>query len=280
MAITGSTIIIWFYSEKYREPFLLVGKESKYVIDKYPASSSQKQHIEEFQSYNPTNTSLSKEKLYFEVAENFRLKSRQLENELGIGRIHYDTPEFNSETGIYTVNYRYLDSKYKRGLIKGGIKDRESPMGAIIREVGEETGTSISAKRDELVELGACESNSVFALDILDEATMKKFLDNIKSRVEKRKGEVFELSFKQLSQVVPLLDAGTFNRKSTCAMRLFIDYYNSLHVSGEVSSTKSATAATVARSTNRARKMSKRRSKLRHNKRTMTRRKHRTRSKK
>jgi hypothetical protein len=272
MAVRGSTIIIWFYSQKYREPFLLVGKESKFVSDKYSASSDHGRHIQELESFKPTS-GLSETDLYNEISENFRLKSKQLESQLGIGRIHYDTPVFDSATGNYTVHFRYLDNGYKRGLIKGGMEDKESPIDAIIREVGEETGTSITAKRSELVELGVCERNMVFTLDIGDEVAMKKMISNIEQRVAKRKGEVFELSFKQLSQVVPLLESGKFNRKSECAIHLFIDYYNSLHATG-------ASAATASRGVSRARKMSRRRSTHRHNKKTRSKSRSKSRSRK
>ena len=207
---TGSSIIIWFYDEEIKQPIILVGKESKYVTD--ILKKPEKTEIERKQVFEGNITSSK---------EYFSRTARDLEKSLGIGRIQFDTP-LETSTGSYEVKYRFLDKSSRRGIIKGGRdnKTNENPKDTIIREVAEEIGMNIP--KEELVDLGICDSYQVYSLDI-KKSKYKFFIDRIKERNAVRSGEVFDLSFKPINLILENLDKkNEYNAKSKCALELFI----------------------------------------------------------
>jgi hypothetical protein len=207
MAI-GSSIIIYFL-DKDKQPIILVGKESKYVTDLVKGAV-----LEDVKRKQLFEGNLTDAKQYFSET------ARNLEKTLQLGRIQFDTP-IEISANKYKVNYRFLDSSSKRGIIKGGIDaaKNEITIDAIVREVAEEIGVNIP--KEKLHDLGLCDKYQAYCLDIKEDK-FKFFHDRIKERMASRSGEVFDLSFKPLvSMVLPSLHE--YNSRSKCAIEVFID---------------------------------------------------------
>ena len=172
-----------------------------------------------------------------------------------LGRIQFDTPIEISSTK-YKVNYRFLDSSSKRGIIKGGIDaaKSESTIDAIVREVAEEIGVKIP--KEELHDLGVCDKYQVYCLDIKED-NYQFFHDRIKERMASRSGEVFHLSFKPLvSMVLPNLSE--YNYRSRCAIDVFYKFHTELSPSLPEKATATATKGGKLRKRKTHRKNGKR----------------------
>ena len=236
----GSSIIVWFFD---KEPILLVGKESVYVsdlIDKDPKFKSyfgdlirEKEHF--------TGKDLTAAKMHFseeatKLETKYGVGAYILEKKLGISpKIHFDTPEETSDG--FRVNYRYLPTDFKRGIIKGGKKPRETPLETIVRETAEELGMKIP--KNDLIDIGSCLDYNVFSLDITKE-NYKVFTSRIAKRYGARSGEIFDLKFMPLSEVEKQM--GQYNARSSCAIALFKE---SLHTVNSVATASAASAASA-----------------------------------
>ena len=219
----GAAIIIWYYDLNIRKPVLLVGKESVYVKD-----------LVENPTFNESFGSLITESEHFDttqlppyVTEKDKLQaakdffSRQsalLETTLGLGRIQFDTPvETDNE---FNVNYRYLPSTYNRGIIKGRKEPGDSsPLKTIVREISEELGVNISEREQAKIQpICDCDGYAVFTLEINKDAR-NFFLDRIQKRSKSRSGEIFEFSFKPISEIDS--NYTQYNSKTKCAINKF-----------------------------------------------------------
>lgn len=210
MSIVGASIIIWFYDDKLKLPILLTGKESIYVSDLNKTNPLFKEKFETMLREKETfqGTDLMQAKMYFSKG------AKELEDGIGMQTIKFDTPILKGDS--YTVNFRYLPETFKRGVIKGGIEGSETPAQAILRETAEELGINIKEKN--LVNLGVCEGNQVYSLNIGKES-YDFFTKRIKEREIAKSGEVFDLSFKPLNFIESQLLQ--HNKKSICAISLF-----------------------------------------------------------
>ena len=222
----GTGIVLWYYDEAAKQPILLVGKESVYVSDLI------KDDIEFSKKFGPLvitkqefdisalPSSMTEEEKLKESKKVFSRRALELESVLGLGMLKFDTPE-KIEKG-YKVNFRYLPRSFKRGVIKGGRKGSETPLQTILREVGEEIGINIpEGEQRKMINLGDCEKYTMFSLDIGSTKARDAFLLRIQERLKAKSGEVYEFSFKSLSQIIPLLEE--FNTKSKCAIYKFKD---------------------------------------------------------
>jgi 8-oxo-dGTP pyrophosphatase MutT (NUDIX family) len=222
MTSEGATIIIYFNDPERRTMFLLTGKETKFVTDlnnDYPEFREKFMLIikekEEF-----IGEDLEEAKVFFSIQakdlEKGEVGSYIESQELGARKIQYDTPK-KTDIG-YSVKYRFLPIDHKRGVIKGGKENGESSVEAILREVREEVGMNIPSEKLEFI--GNCTKNDVFSLNI-GIKNAKSFIDKIKDRSDRKSGEVFELQFRPLPEILRTLPA--YNMKSSCAIGLFMD---------------------------------------------------------
>jgi hypothetical protein len=222
----GAGIVLWFYDEVSKQPILLVGKESVYVSDLI------KDYVEFRNKFGPLvitkqefdtsalPSSMTEEEKLKESKKVFSRRALELESILGIGMLKFDTPEKTVKG--YKVNFRYLPRSFKRGVIKGGREGIETPLQTILREVSEEIGINIpEGEQRKMINLGDCEKYTMFSLDIGSIKARDAFLGRIQERLNAKSGEVYEFSFKSLSQIVPLLEE--FNTKSKCAIYQFRD---------------------------------------------------------
>lgn len=217
--LQGAGIVLWYLD---RKPMLLVGKESLYIRDVLNNDTSFKRRFEreilEKEEFDTTTlTSMSEEDKLKEAKKTFSRRALELEGKLGLGTIKFDSPK-KTETG-YTVNFRYLPRDFKRGIIKGGIENDETPLQTILREVAEEVGINIPEKEQrKMVDLGECEKYAIFSLNI-GAGARDIFLERINQRFIAKSGEIYEFSFKSLDEIEPLFPI--FNRKSQCAISMF-----------------------------------------------------------
>lgn len=219
----GAGIVLWYYDEVSRQPILLVGKESVYVSDLIKDDAEFKRRFGEIllekQEFNTTSlTSMSEEEKLKDAKKTFSRRALELESMLGLGMIKFDTPE-KTETG-YKVNFRYLPRDFKRGIIKGGTEVGETSLQTVLREVGEEVGINIpESEQQKMINLGDCEKYTMFSLNIGSTKARDAFLARIQERLKAKSGEIYEFSFKQLSQIDTIIS--DFNTRSQCAIRKF-----------------------------------------------------------
>jgi len=220
----GSGIVLWYYDEVSKQPILLVGKESVYVSDLIKDNAEFRKNfgplLLEKQEFDTSSlpSSMSEEEKLKEAKKTFSRRALELESILRLGMLKFDLP-VKTTTG-YKVNFRYLPSSFKRGIIKGGKDGSETPLQTILREVGEEVGINIpEAEQRKMINLGVCEQYNMFSLNIGSTKARDAFLSRIQERLKAKSGEIYEFSFKPLSQINPLLP--DFNTRSQCAISRF-----------------------------------------------------------
>jgi len=232
----GSSLVVWFEDQ---EPILLTGKESIYVTDIGKDNIDFRDRfgdiLKEKENYAGFNLDHAKEYFSNEARnlEKGEVGQYILDHNLGTRRIHYDEPT-ETTTG-YSVHYRYLPTDHYRGIIKGGKEEGEGSMETILRETREELGMNIPA--EELKKIGNCGGYDVYSVDI-KKKNYKMFMDTIIRRYGNRRGEVFELKFKPLHEILP--DLNQYNNRSKCAIEKFVEKV--------LGSTSSSVAPSVSRS--------------------------------
>jgi hypothetical protein len=219
----GAAIIIWYYDSNINKPVLLVGKESVYVKDllENPSfNASFRELINESEHFDTSQLPSSiNEKDKLQAAKDFfSRQSALLERSLGLGRIQFDTPH-ETDDG-FSVNYRYLPQNYKRGIIKGKKEPVDlSPLKTIVREISEELGVNVSEREQSKIQLICdCDKYKVFTLEI-NKDTRNFFLDRIQKRLKSQTGELFEFSFKPITEID--LNYTQYNSKTKCAINNF-----------------------------------------------------------
>ena len=219
----GAAIIIWYYDLNIKEPVLLVGKESVYVkdlLENHSFNASLSKLIKESEHFDTSKLPSSiNEKDKLQMAKDFfSRQSALLESSLGLGRIQFDTP-LETNDG-FSVNYRYLPSTYKRGIIKGKKESGDlSPLKTIVREISEELGVNVSEKAQAKIEpICDCDGYTVFTLEI-NKDTRNFFLDIIQKRLKSQTGEIFEFSFKPITEIYS--NYTQYNSKTKCAINNF-----------------------------------------------------------
>jgi len=219
----GAAIIIWYYDLKTNKPVLLVGKESVYVKDllKNPRfNESFSELIKESEHFDTSQLPSSiNEKDKLQAAKDFfSRQSALLESRLGLGRIQFDTPHERDDG--FSVNYRYLPSTYNRGIIKGKKEPGDlSPLKTIVREISEELGVNVSEREQSKIKpICDCNGYQVFTLEI-NKDTLIFFLDRIHNRLKSKTGEIFEFSFKPITEIDS--NYTQYNSKTKCAINKF-----------------------------------------------------------
>jgi hypothetical protein len=215
MAIKGGCLI--YFIDADGEIMILTGKESNYLSDlrtapttaRLPEGWSLKKLVDYKQEISGISETMAKQK--------FSERAIDLEKRLDLGEIRHDTPE-EKPGGVLKVNYRYLLPTCKKGIFKGNCEDGETPLMAAIREVREELGMRI--KESKLVELPGdiCINCKMFTCEI-GSGARGDFEKVISDRHERRYGELFEVAFEPLRDVMGRLRE--YNSVSSCAIKNF-----------------------------------------------------------
>lgn len=217
---SGAGIIFWYNSRE--NPIILVGKESVYISDLInddPTFAAKfGELVSEKQEFNTSSlSSMSDEAKLKEAKKVFSRRAESLKEILDLGLLKFDTPQ-KTETG-YRVNFRYLPLDFKRGIIKGKSDNNETPLETVLREVGEELGINISEReQNKMVNLGDCGGYTIFSLQV-DRSFIEFVGQRVKERLTARSGEIYDFTFKPLSEIETLLN--NFNSKSKCAINEF-----------------------------------------------------------
>lgn len=169
--------------------------------------------------------------------QEFSKRAHELERILKIGEIRHDTPKEIS-SGRFTVKYRRLLPNCKQGIFKGGCEGSETPLKATVREVREELGMNIRESKLSELPGGNCSSCQMFTYNI-EARESEDFKKVVEARHVRRYGELFQISFKPLSDIME--DIGSYNSISSCALIRFNTIMN------PPSASKAAAASTSSR---------------------------------
>ena len=224
---TGASAVIYYDSNGKR--YILVGKESNYLYEKVGLTSEEITDIIKRQKFTPVlskskspseKSSLKNEKNLNSAKRFFQRGAEELERNLNIPEVRYDEAIYNDVDQTYETIYRYLvDPKW--GIIKGKKKvPNEESKDTIHREIMEEVGLVIN-KGSLHQYSNSCIYDS-FKLLVSSDDKIKGFKDAIITRKSRHKGEMFDLEFKELSEIKTLLLERGFNNTSACALKEFI----------------------------------------------------------
>jgi len=130
--------------------------------------------------------------------------------------IQYDTPEFEldpiTKKSYLAVKFRLLTARAKYGVVKGGVKSEvdKNSRDTIIREVGEELGIQLKDNQLEFIgnvvhdgrRNGAARPYSVFTVTLESTEIKKKINPTIHQRIERCYGELFDVHYQFLNNLV------------------------------------------------------------------------------
>ena len=215
-----------YYTSKDGKTYILVGRESNYLYEKVGLTQEQISEVIERQKFKlksskskspekEKETTLNRAKCFFQKG------AEELEEKLKIREVRYDEAIYNDADQTYETIYRYLVEDSKWGIIKGKKKDQnEKSKDTIHREIMEEVGLSIN--KDSLKQYGNSCIYDCYKLLVSDSEKIKGFNGAILGRKTRHKGEMFDLEFKELSEINNLLNTKSFNKTSTCAIKSFL----------------------------------------------------------
>jgi hypothetical protein len=212
---------------------VLTGMESKYVSDlkAAPAGAEIPEGLtfKDFLSDSEVSEAGIDE---LKAKQEFSKRAHELERILKIGEIRHDTPKEIS-SGRFTVKYRCLLPNCKQGIFKGGCEGSETPLKATVREVREELGMNIRESKLSELPGGNCSSCQMFTYNI-KASESEDFEKVVQARHVRRYGELFQISFKPLSDI--MRDIGSYNSISSCALTRFNTIMNTPSASKAASS--------------------------------------------
>jgi 8-oxo-dGTP pyrophosphatase MutT (NUDIX family) len=208
MSRPGAGIIVYFTDGK--GTFVLLGKESKHLTDVdglFPPG-----YVKSYETFPGTDItaanayfSRSADQLEQQIrGDNIRRANFARISSLEL--IKYDTPIVGIDT--ISVHYRFLPKNFKRGIVKGGMEPQDSgnPLNTIIREFDEEVGVRLTL--DGLSPYKTVGEYIIYFHEIKSStetglrAKVKMFNDTIVARYSKRKGELYDLAFKSVKDII------------------------------------------------------------------------------
>lgn len=240
----SAACVVWSDYED-NNPFILAGIESKYVRDKQETVNMdeirKKKQPSSFANLRLTLSQSSRDTIPMEEFERvarsdfaatvglddltqakiiFAKRAVALE-ELYRTRVQFDTPSFDAGAGIYSVNFRWTVDATHFGITKGQIEDGETPLQAIVREIGEETGVRLSeSAASRLILLGTRSDCTFFSLHLTG-AQVKIWNETIGKRLDKHHGELFDLAFVPKIRLDSHFSGIKMNRKTQIGLKLF-----------------------------------------------------------
>jgi hypothetical protein len=218
----GASAVIYY--NKDRKTYILVGKESNYLHEKVGLTQVQINKIKEKQKFklkSSKSKSPEKEPNLIRAKLFFQKGAEELEEELNIPEVRFDEAIYNDADQTYETIYRYLVEDSKWGIIKGKKKDQnEESKDTIHREIMEEVGLVMN-KGSIHFYVNSCTYNC-YRLLVSDYEKIKGFNGAILDRKNRHKGEMFDLEFKELSEINNLLNTRSFNNTSACAIKSFL----------------------------------------------------------
>ena len=220
----GSSAVIYY--NKDGKTYILVGKESNYLHEKVGLTDEQISQIMKRQKFRPQHSPTGKTPLKNEANLNsakdfFQKIAEELEKELNIPEVRFDEAIYNDADRTYETIYRYLVEDSKWGIIKGKKKDQnEESKDTIHREIMEEVGLVMN-KGSIHFYVNSCAYNC-YRLLVSSDDKIIGFNGSILDRKKRHKGEMFDLEFKELSEINNLLNTKSFNNTSACAIKTFL----------------------------------------------------------
>ena len=226
----GASAVI-YYTSKDGKIYILVGKESNYLYEKELLTPDQISEIIKRQKFTPVlskskspseKSSLKNEKNLNSAKRFFQRGAEELEKILNIPEVRYDEAIYNDADQTYETIYRYLVENPKLGIIKGKKNVDENTRDTIYREMMEEVGIAVNKSSLNLYGNLDCKRYDSYRLEVSSDVKVKQFKEIIIDRKKKHRGEMFDLEFKELSEIKNLLNAQRFNIITACAINLFL----------------------------------------------------------
>lgn len=201
-------VVIAYVKDKEGFRFL-VGKESIYLRDVMGRELISEHETHAF----PPNTRVG------DVHEYFSNKAVKLSKHFNV-HIQYDTPKYDSTTGIGKVRFRVLADKSMYGVIKGGMEpvDKGDPLKTAVREFKEEF-LMIPIYSESMIDMGirTPENRKIYYINLTPLAHL------IPKAIAMRKtfhyGELFESDLLTYSQIC--MNWRRFNNTSKIALNAF-----------------------------------------------------------
>ena len=205
----GAGIMVWYQERsKADEVHVLIGKESNFLDEVKAGTPREETFIGTPDAANA----------------HFSARAKALSSMHGI-TVHYSQLVPNAEKTGFTTVYRALKGTAKYGVPKGHREGAENALKTAARELNEETGVTL-LRTHELKRPHLVEENYVMFHCQIHPSEKAVFEAAIASCYARNYGEMFDLSFLELSAVIYLIetDSSLFNKKS----RQALEYLNSL----------------------------------------------------
>ncbi len=176
--MSGAGVIITFVARDGNR-YVLTGKESEYLTDSKTEVTleGRKRNVEELERGTRAD---------------FMSRAERIDRAIG-KRVQFSQPENG------TTKYRVLPDRPKYGIPKGRREGDEELTKTAKRELGEEVGIEMDITDEhQVANIGGY---TIFRRDI-DEANANGILNRIKERMDQRYGELFDLRFRRVEDIM------------------------------------------------------------------------------
>ena len=198
-----------FYRDEHHEPFVLVGKESRWLQDYFPTDDIfQRQMLEGLHKFST-----------IEAHAIFEARAKKISKEIG-KYVSYDTltADDNAWRTHFRVEAQSPDKNFW-GIPKGGIVDHldETPVATATREFEEETGIELFGEHCQFI--GVDRGYHFFMYEVAFDM-VSHFSDIVQATRAHHNGELHRIHFMSLKDLEKNLD--NFNGMSRKVLR---DYF-------------------------------------------------------